>query len=624
MVIKSLLELRARSGHHHEAADMPFVYCPFTSPTPEIRLLTVAAGNWDDPVVCTLRHHHLDDASKLQYEAVSYCWGDFDKCSLIVLNEEEFLVTKNAFGAIRNLRMPDKARRLWVDLICIDQNNDDEKGYQVALMGQIYSNALRTLIWLGDDDDGTVGEAVITMDALVAEMRASTNDFDEDTMRDMSIGIHGAGSSAIREWPYPARTKAFVQLLQRPWFTRVWVIQEAILPPETICVIGDHIFDWVDLGRAVVWLEFKDGEIGPEDIPPQYRRGLKLAAKLYKKVDHRRTKSSKRVPRPDLCDILQNVAGFDVSNQRDRVYGILGLMDWSEQEGTFPERLRPDYTKPVLLVYRDAIKFIIEDRLDLNIISADFGGEADIFSPERANIPTWIPRWDKKLTENDVDQIPWWIFEANTEKLQLPTTWNQSSNSLFIPGHVIDRIVTVSSVITLQSLRTAEGRRRTLTEVWQLMSTSDRYTDSTRMRTLALTMVAGMIKRVRADTYNELERSFCCFLRTNDLLVPDESGRLAMEQQSDQDDVTIKAREFEESMVMALKSRRFFVTSTGFVGIGLPLIESGDLMCVLQSGKVPYVLRPVGSHFKFVQACYCPGIMFGEVRKSLNTVFEIR
>jgi hypothetical protein len=85
------------------------------------------------------------------YEALSYAWGDAKVTSPIFLESCPFQATVNLVSALRHLRHEDNTRTLWVDAICIDQSNIQERGHQVAFMAKIYSMAECDILWLGDD-----------------------------------------------------------------------------------------------------------------------------------------------------------------------------------------------------------------------------------------------------------------------------------------------------------------------------------------------------------------------------------------------------------------------------------------------------------------------------------------
>lgn len=92
---------------------------------------------------------HLDRCAG-SYEALSYVWGDTSKKTPIQVNDKTLEIGINLRGALHALRYEDKSRTLWIDAICIDQQNIKERNEQVAAMPQIYSRAMKTVIWLGD------------------------------------------------------------------------------------------------------------------------------------------------------------------------------------------------------------------------------------------------------------------------------------------------------------------------------------------------------------------------------------------------------------------------------------------------------------------------------------------
>jgi hypothetical protein len=83
------------------------------------------------------------------YEALSYVWGSEADAETLLLCRHEFHVTQNLHSALLALRQPSKDRMLWIDALCINQGNDDEKGTQIPLMGDIYKRAKQVIAWLG-------------------------------------------------------------------------------------------------------------------------------------------------------------------------------------------------------------------------------------------------------------------------------------------------------------------------------------------------------------------------------------------------------------------------------------------------------------------------------------------
>lgn len=115
-----------------------------------IRLLELLPGQLEDSLQCTLRAYDLAHAPT--YEALSYCWGPASSLLPITIDGDSLMVTPNLRSALRHLRRTDYARTLWIDAICINQDDVEERGAQVAIMADIYRNAAQTVIWLGPSE----------------------------------------------------------------------------------------------------------------------------------------------------------------------------------------------------------------------------------------------------------------------------------------------------------------------------------------------------------------------------------------------------------------------------------------------------------------------------------------
>jgi hypothetical protein len=125
-----------------------FVYEPLDLEQSQIRLLKLFPGNSRQRVECASFTASLEEKG-LTYEALSYTWGSKHTTDTILLDEKPFLVTSNLNDALRRLRQPDESRILWVDAICINQQDDTERSQQVGLMRRIYNQASKVVIWLG-------------------------------------------------------------------------------------------------------------------------------------------------------------------------------------------------------------------------------------------------------------------------------------------------------------------------------------------------------------------------------------------------------------------------------------------------------------------------------------------
>jgi hypothetical protein len=152
-------------------SDVSYEYFPLrSSPSghsgDEFRLLVLLPGQDDDEIQCEIQHASLDGPPR--YEALSYTWGDPKGEESLVpcrgdpnasypikVDDGHLLVKYNLNCALKQLRHDTNPRTLWIDAICINQHDGEEKNHQVRAMARIYSGASRVLAWLGEDDEYT-------------------------------------------------------------------------------------------------------------------------------------------------------------------------------------------------------------------------------------------------------------------------------------------------------------------------------------------------------------------------------------------------------------------------------------------------------------------------------------
>jgi Heterokaryon incompatibility protein (HET) len=166
----------------------------------QIRILELLGGSGSDKIECKSSVVSLEHNPA--YTALSYVWGNDKDLLLITLNGYvDFPIIRNLYIALKYLRKEDEAVTLWVDALCINQKNTIEKNHQVKIMGEIYTKATHTCIWLGEGADDS--------DLAMQLIRK----LDGNNMRSPDNNISPSGLEAI------------AKLQQRPWWSRVWVIQ---------------------------------------------------------------------------------------------------------------------------------------------------------------------------------------------------------------------------------------------------------------------------------------------------------------------------------------------------------------------------------------------------------------
>jgi hypothetical protein len=192
----------------------------------EIRLIVLQPGTPKDPIVVELKTGSLND--NISYETISYAWGDETHRSAITISGLETSVTANLGSALRHMRLQDQPRVLWADAICINQSDIPEKNIQVRHMGEIYMNCSKCLVWLGEEDE---------------EDGQTAFDFIEE----LSRGGHIVTSRCYRNPDSRERCRgkfpALARLMRRPWWSRAWVVQEALLPTDVEYWCGDRIIN---------------------------------------------------------------------------------------------------------------------------------------------------------------------------------------------------------------------------------------------------------------------------------------------------------------------------------------------------------------------------------------------
>ena len=263
-------------------------------PIAQIRLLSVhQSTNAGDPLTGDLAIRELYDPS-LEFHALSYVWGDEEEREPMVLNGVSTSVTKNLADALRCLRSEGKAMHLWADAVCINQYDADEKSIQISMMGEIYSGATRTTIFLGKEDE----RSDLAMDVVAGITEEKMAMFDPEA--DEWLGVY--------------------QLLRREWWTRLWVIQEAILSKQPIVKCGAkeaHLDRFADL--YTYW----DRLFYEHDNLDRFN-----SLNLFYKVPFRgfMSRDNKRWVGVGLNSWMPVVAGdFGCKYIRDRIYGILSL-----------------------------------------------------------------------------------------------------------------------------------------------------------------------------------------------------------------------------------------------------------------------------------------------------------
>ncbi|KAM7201213.1 hypothetical protein V8F20_004959 [Naviculisporaceae sp. PSN 640] len=328
--------------------DSRFQYKPIDLATDAIRLVRLIKGSDYDPIVCELFETFLHQVDGTPYEALSYTWGQPQELIEITLCGKRVAIRDNLFVALWHLRKPDEDRLLWIDAICIDQESHLEKGHQVGQMRLIYQNAQNVHIWLGKSTED--------IDMLMTQMKQ----LDIRALRrpDYRRNSPLAWES---EWPilreeldklgtshtfHERRCKATRDLLSRPWFRRVWIIQEVF--SARVATVG---CGWNTLPTRTFVLIPK--LLGIDDTIDEHVQAVLEIMPGYLR------QQSWHSQKPTLQALIKRFASCEATDSRDKIYALIGISSDAGSSGKF----QPDYDVGVTMVnvIQRTISFLLFD-----------------------------------------------------------------------------------------------------------------------------------------------------------------------------------------------------------------------------------------------------------------------
>ena len=342
-----------------------------------IRLIRLFPSKRDESIKCELSTHDLKVECP-SYEALSYCWGNANEKVNITCNDACLQVTTNLAAALKSLRHPEWIRILWIDAICINQNNVEERTQQVSIMRDIYQHARQTVIWLGDAKSDS-GSAIDACERLLVAIfdrdagRSFAADFNEQRRRN-PFDIRPALSKGFT-MPKRDEVIAISRLLKRSWFERVWVIQEVGSASTVSMICGDKQIDfdvfWLALIAAFptteYWREIAEGDI--------------LQLYLFMMARNRDTCAPHIF---DLLSLLTRTRTFLSTDPRDKVFALYGLTT----SNLSSMNLRVDYQLTTAEVFTQVTLAILRSAKDLEILEAPRSG-----TELQASIPSWVTDW---------------------------------------------------------------------------------------------------------------------------------------------------------------------------------------------------------------------------------------
>ncbi|KAI4181337.1 MAG: hypothetical protein LQ346_006810 [Caloplaca aetnensis] len=549
-----------------------------TAPNREFRILILSAGKPSDDLHGGLVKASLDDDG-LDYTALSYTWGDATSPGSIVLNDGHTLpITRNLEAALRQFRLPTEPLRLWVDAICINQADAEEKRSQVEIMRDIYVSAHHTWVWLGPPAA------------------------DSDEAIDMVQKLHypGLSPAELRQVNREA-WGGIGNLMRRSWWTRVWVIQEVLSAKQVQVWCGRKKVDF----DCFVTLE-------------QIRREFAFYHLLMHPFDNilfnwsLNQDTVKRGSAP-LFEWIADTHKFESTLRRDRIYALLGLSSAESRNA-----IVPDYstrTSDTLLSTQATAHFLMQQK-GLLPLQWGFYKKADDL-----DLPSWVSDW----STSQAGYVPL-VFESafgacgrytTTTPLFLPVVKHPSAlpedASLILKGVIESRIATahpMPEVPVYSGTDTDADMRSRILRRDLTRSTCREWKQEFDSFTPSGDVSAATVSAVTHRT------AFWRTIITDRLL--DTTGPPGLEYGRHFEDwqagiVSDGATDFQNTAVSRCAGRSFIQCQDGRPGLAPKGARAGDVVCLFHGGDVPFILRPLDSgRYAFVGEAYIHGIMQGE------------
>lgn len=568
-----------------ETIDSPFqeyVYRPLKYR--HIRLLNVTQDLEDSHIIDT------SFESAPPYTAVSYTWNGESRDHHLLVDGSNIKITQNVKKALPHLIRSAKTQHLWIDGVCINQEDDEEKAIQVPLMKEIYTLSQECLVWLGE----STAEAEIALNAI-PRINGHLKLYDATRVWEMeNIAVRSEGTLDSPLW------KGLVYIFSRPWFKRVWTFQEGVLPPKVDFLCGSRVVTFEEV--AYLANPLLDHLTALQHFYPNaglYERRLFVGFLKVIRISRSRGES-----RPNLQKALETLRllyftrPWSLSNPLDRVYGVLGLTDPSLQN-----YLLVDYSKSPTDLSREIARWYIDAGEDLFILNL-----ASSVKDKTTVLPSWIPNFTQIGSHWCIGVI-WSRFRTGVGKQQSRgKSVFMLDNELHVDGILVDEVSQVVPSVSRNNKTKVERHQKIFK--WEescrdlsksiLSEPNDIVSEA-----YSTTMISAICDNHLTPSKSEynLLKSFIKSIVHKEVLEPDVEER--------SQDLSLQIRRLFQTASMG----HFFCTKHGRIGIGSSCTQPGDRICVFYGGFTPFIIRPIQeseSRFQFVGDSYTSGLTEGE------------
>lgn len=586
----------------------PFVYSPLRKPESGMRLIGIDHTLPEESIMvtCHMYTNHEPAPIRLPYEALSYTWGDGTRKVPILIDQREFMVTTNLRDALRHLRSTKEVPRmvtylLWIDSICINQEDSEERDAQVRRMKTIYEQAERVIIWLGkyneptdasirlnlsqwnvygveDNSEALARSAMILLSLLQKEAgQKQSSEISEYSIRLADC----AHANNLQVWTQLAR------LFYRPWFERLWIIQELAVSRKAVVRWGNLQMDWQILEKAARFI-LRPGEAV---LSPDIRRLFPMLG--AHRITQVSLQSMLNVNKKNILSILHNTQSTKCSDPRDRLFAILGVTDDVDD-------VEIDYSIPVTEVYIRWARKRLERVQSLDVLHACAN------SSRAGDLPSWVPDLRRPFGQ---DRLLWiygqempYVYRGRT------MSFSQDGLRLSVEGKFLCTIELLSqaadAVTDLPDPTDLAARLWDIVASWRATFVQHENETKDFLETLLRGESVGLV-----SAYAKWSR----FQSTQDnvpRIVPDTSGQL-------EQDTAMK--DFERALFPRVHNCQMFSTRNSHWGRSIGIVaancgvETGDELWILSTRLTPLILRRLSSapdaEHHLITPCYLSGHM---------------
>ncbi|KAI8951836.1 heterokaryon incompatibility protein-domain-containing protein [Xylaria longipes] len=625
------------------------LYPRLDSGAPTIRLIELSPGDFSAlPIHCQLVEREL--APSLSYKALSYSWkgNDVTPDVVILCNSTLIYVSANLHAALRRLRTPNEVVRIWVDAICINQQDDVERASQVSMMRDIYQNSSEVLIWLGErgpNDDmgdwiqeiagmggGTPGDTHGNPNIVewsgdeedVPKLKAYfSSTLDEETalkfegercdifgafciLHLLASGIPVDKIWHLRHVGYSASiVKGLDAIMKKAWWQRIWVVQETVVAKRSVIYYGNLCAPWRMFALAAVGYDTGRVRGNLDSVFSHLNSGHSLMqfTRVIMEIESTRRSWEKEEFMKPLT-VLRKFRSRLATDPRDKVFAVLGLIkSWGiEKSGQAVKGVTPDYTVRDHHIFFETTKLLIKNTRSLAVLAGTLQG-----SIGQSSMPSWVTDWGCPPSVNE---------HIRVGNIQLYDAAKYLTGSVVLHGQLIletqgclvDKVDYVG-----RELENGQGRNRTRLTVleWQefLPTTSKgitgEYTNGESLYTAfwrTLCSDVGFAQYADRAAYirefrrlpeevggNEAYERWLTFDETSNRRTSLVGGIWIEPTNSEME--TESKNAFQYLLECASGGRRFFRTENGYIGTGPVDTKVGDSVVVLLGSRVPFVLR---------------------------------